>query len=174
MQEYADKAALMQEISKTAALFIDEFKTIDDAQRDCLFDSVDRTPAQMIAYQLGWMALLRTWDSEELAGAKPQMPAPGFKWNQLGGLYQAFYQQYQDRTLTQLCELFVIEVHALLEWLQTFSEDELFKAGARKWADSTPSAWLVWKWVHINTVSPFKSFRSKVRKWKKLRDLQNT
>lgn len=36
------------------------------------------------------------------------------------------------------------------------------------WAASTPSNWPVWKWVHINTVAPFKSFRSKIRKWKRL------
>ncbi|KWZ73162.1 hypothetical protein HMPREF3198_01521 [Winkia neuii] len=31
-----------------------------------------------------------------------------------------------------------------------------------------PSAWPVWKWVHINTVAPFTTFRTKIRKWKKL------
>ncbi|MDU5101023.1 MAG: ClbS/DfsB family four-helix bundle protein, partial [Clostridium butyricum] len=24
------------------------------------------------------------------------------------------------------------------------------------------------KWIHINTVAPFKSFRTKIRKWKKI------
>ncbi|MGO3317954.1 MAG: ClbS/DfsB family four-helix bundle protein, partial [Leuconostoc carnosum] len=25
----------------------------------------------------------------------------------------------------------------------------------------------VWKWVHINSVAPFGTFRTKIRKWKK-------
>lgn len=29
--------------------------------------------------------------------------------------------------------------------------------------------WPIWKWVHINTVAPFKTFRRKICKWKKLR-----
>lgn len=45
---------------------------------------------------------------------------------------------------------------ALAEWVDGFSDDELFEPGGRKW-------------VHTNTVAPFKSFLSKIRKWKKLR-----
>nr|WP_280634492.1 ClbS/DfsB family four-helix bundle protein [Clostridium aminobutyricum] len=52
-------------------------------------------------------------------------------------------------------------------WVNSFSADELFKQDMRKWASSTPSKWPIWKWVHINTIAPFKSFRSKIRKWKK-------
>ncbi|MCW1063376.1 ClbS/DfsB family four-helix bundle protein, partial [Streptococcus anginosus] len=48
------------------------------------------------------------------------------------------------------------------------TEAELFEPGQRAWASSTPSAWPVWKWVHINTVAPFTTFRTKIRKWKKL------
>jgi len=54
-------------------------------------------------------------------------------------------------------------------FIKEFDDEELFKPGGRKWAASTTSNWPVWKWVHINTVAPFKSFRSKIRKWKKLR-----
>jgi hypothetical protein len=66
--------------------------------------------------------------------------------------------------------MFEKAVAEILAWVNTFSEQELFEQDARKWASSTPSRWPVWKWVHINTVAPFKSFRSKIRKWKR----QNT
>jgi hypothetical protein len=77
MQEYADKAALISEIRKTADLFIREFDDVKETDKDNTVLGVDRAPAQMIAYQLGWMALLRKWDAEELAGHVPEMPAPG-------------------------------------------------------------------------------------------------
>jgi hypothetical protein len=41
----------------------------------------------------------------------------------------------------------------------TNKEEDLFTAGSRKWASSTPSNWPVWKWVHINTVAPLKSLK---------------
>lgn len=168
MQEYNNKDALVAEIYKTADIFIKEFEDVEEADKDIRYDEVDRTPQEIIAYQLGWMNLIRGWDCDELEGKEVITPAPGYKWNQMGELYQGFYVQYQDKTLAELRELYVTTVASLAEWLNNFSDDELFKSGGRKWAASTSSNWPIWKWVHINTVAPFKSFRSKIRKWKKL------
>jgi len=167
MQEYADKNALIAEIRNTASLFIKEFDGIAEADKNIRYDDVDRTPQEMIAYQLGWLDLIRGWDRDELEGKKVVTPAPGCKWNQMGLLYQGFYDRYNDKSLAQLRELFVGAVDSLVEWLNGFSDDELFKSGGRKWAASTTSNWPIWKWVHINTVAPFKSFRGKIRKWKR-------
>ncbi len=168
MLEYNDKNAMVSEIKKAADLFIKEFEDVDEADKNIRYEQVDRTPQEIIAYQLGWMNLLRGWDRDELEGKTIIIPAPDYKWNQLGELYQCFYKQYQDNTLAELRELFVTAVASLIEWLNGFSDDELFKCGGRKWAASTPSNWPIWKWIHINTVAPFKSFRSKIRKWKKI------
>lgn len=169
MQDYASKEALINEIRKTADIFIKEFDGVAEADKDIRCGDVDRTPQEIIAYQLGWMDLIRGWDKDELDGKEVITPAPGYKWNQMGGLYQGFYDKYQGESISRLSEMFQASVSSLLEWLEGFSEDELFKPGGRKWASSTPSNWPIWKWVHINTVAPFKSFRSKIRKWKKLR-----
>ena len=140
-----------------------------EIDKDTRFEDVDRTPLEIIAYQLGWMNLIRGWDSDELSGKEVVTPAPGYKWNQMGELYQGFYKKHKNDSLKQLREQFVAAVDSLIEWLDGMSEDELFKPGGRKWAASTTSNWPIWKWVHINTVAPFTSFRSKIRKWKKLR-----
>ncbi|MDU4698358.1 MULTISPECIES: ClbS/DfsB family four-helix bundle protein [Paenibacillus] len=169
MQPYPNKQALISEIQKTARLFIDEFEGIPEAEKALRVEEVDRTPQEMIAYQLGWINLIRGWDRDELEGKEVVTPALGYKWNQLGGLYQSFYGQYQDQSLSELRALFITAVEELTPWLEGFRDDELFTPGGRKWASSTPSNWPIWKWVHINTVAPFKSFRSKIRKWKKVR-----
>jgi hypothetical protein len=170
VQEYADKEELIAEIQKTANLFICEFEDCREAGKDTTIPGVDRTPAQMIAYQLGWMALLRKWDAEELSGHVPELPAPGLKWNALGKLYQQFYDEYGRYSLAELSVMFKDAVNSLCLWIDGFSGEELFKTGGRKWASSTPSNWPIWKWIHINTVAPFKSFRGKIRKWKKLKE----
>ena len=169
MAGYADKKELMAEIRKTADVFIKEFEDISEDEKDTRYEGVDRTPQEIIAYQLGWMSLLRGWDSDELTGKEVIMPAPGYKWNQMGILYQGFYKKYQDQSLEQLKTTFTEAVDLFLKWLEGFSEEEIFESGGRKWAASTPSNWPIWRWVHTNTVAPFKTFRSKIRKWKKLR-----
>lgn len=78
MQEYTSKEALIEEIQKTAAQFIGEFDHVADEDSDLRLEGVDRTPREMIAYQLGWMSLIRGWDSAELAGKEVITPAPGY------------------------------------------------------------------------------------------------
>ena len=65
MQSYENKKALIAKIEKTAALFINEFSDVKEDDKDKLIEGVDRTPAQMIAYQLGWLDLIMGWDKDE-------------------------------------------------------------------------------------------------------------
>lgn len=168
MQEYKSKETLIEEIKKTASQFIQEFDDIEETDINVRMEGIDRTPREIIAYQLGWMSMIRGWDSDELADKEVITPAPGCKWNQMGKLYENFYMEYSTQSLKQLKQMFHDSVSGIILWIQDFSEEELFTPGGRKWAQSTPSNWPIWKWIHINTVAPFKSFRSKIRKWKKL------
>lgn len=95
-------------------------------------------------------------------------PAPGFKWNQLGGLYEQFYRRWEQASPEDLIDQFGILLGEVIQMTGGMTDSELFESGQRAWASSTPSKWPVWKWVHINTVAPFSTFRAKIRKWKKL------
>ena len=64
MQGYLSKKELIDEINKRAVLFINEFIEITDENKDTLVERVDRGPAQMIAYQLGWMNLIFLWEKK--------------------------------------------------------------------------------------------------------------
>ncbi|NMA85521.1 MAG: ClbS/DfsB family four-helix bundle protein [Epulopiscium sp.] len=167
MQEYNSKEELITEIRKTAKLFISEFEDIEEQYKDRLYEGIERSPAQMIAYQLGWMNLVMGWDRDELNGKEVVTPTPEYKWNRLGGLYEDFYKRYEKYSLKELKNMYISSVDEFIGWINTFSNEELFGQGIRNWASSTPSKWPIWKWAHINTIAPFKSFRSKIRKWKK-------
>ncbi|MGL5715531.1 MAG: ClbS/DfsB family four-helix bundle protein [Paraclostridium sp.] len=169
MVEYKNREELISEISKRAKLFINEFDCIDEKDKGKLIDEVDRTPAQMIAYQLGWMNLILDWETQEKKGQNVITPAPNYKWNNLGGLYELFYKKYDEYSLKELCIMFVETEEKIIELINTYTDIELFQQGGRHWSSSTPSNWPIWKWIHINTVAPFESFRTKIRKWKKLR-----
>lgn len=96
MQGYESKQALIDEITKRANLFISEFDSVNHSDKDVSVDDVDRTPAQMIAYQLGWMNLILFWEQANQNGEDAITPTPDYKWNNLGGLYQSFYDTYAD------------------------------------------------------------------------------
>lgn len=165
---YMSKKQLLDEINKTSKLFIEEFEGIAEAQKDSLMPGIDKTPAQMIAYQLGWLTLVKSWDDAELSGETPILPAKGYKWNNLGALYQSFYKTYKDLSLLALMQLFQQKISLYNCWIDSLSEETLFIKDNRNWTKPYPSSWTVARFIHINSVAPFKSFRAKIRKWKKI------
>ena len=74
MKDYASGEELIAEIRKRAELFIAEFDDVPASELHTLKDGVDRTPAQMLAYQLGWMDLLLGWERDEQAGREVVTP----------------------------------------------------------------------------------------------------
>lgn len=166
--EYKNKEELLDELNKRAKLFINEFQEVQEEEKDVFVEGVDRTPAQIISYQLGWLRLVKSWDEDELSGKEVFMPTKEYKWNNLGGLYRDFYKQYEDYSLEELIEEFDFLIDMYNKWIEELSEKELFQQGYRKWTGDKPN-WPMARWIHINSVAPFKTFRSRIRKWKRLR-----
>ncbi|SIT24249.1 hypothetical protein SAMN05421786_11315 [Chryseobacterium ureilyticum] len=166
MQNYKDKTELIEEIKKRYFLYDEEFNDIKEEEKDVLKPDVDKTPSQNISYQIGWTLLLLQWEADEKKGIEVKTPTPDYKWNNLKGLYQSFYDQYGSYSLTDQRELLQKQVNEIIEWIESIDDKILFEPEQRKWA-TTPAKWAVWKWIHINTVAPFKNFRAQLRKWKK-------
>ena len=169
MRTYENKEELKTEIRKTFEKYISEFDNIPEALKDIRVNEVDRTPAENLAYNVGWTTLVLKWEEDERNGLPVKTPSDEFKWNQLGGLYQWFTDTYAPLSLTELKNMLNENVTALYAMIDSMSEDELFQPHMRKWADdATKTAiWEVYKFIHVNTVAPFGTFRTKIRKWKK-------
>lgn len=121
MRVYKSKEELKAKINKTFEKYISEFDSIPESLKDKRVDEVDRTPAENLAYQVGWTTLVL-------------------------------------KNVKSICAM-----------IDSLSADELFKPHMRKWADDATKAavWEVYRFIHVNTVAPFGTFRTKIRKWKK-------
>ena len=170
MKEYQTKEELKDEIKKAYNKYILEFDNIPEQLKDMRCDEVDRTPAENLAYQVGWTTLLLKWENDERNGLEVKTPSEHFKWNQLGQLYQWFTETYAHNSLKMLKKTLDKNINEIYKMIDDMSDDDLFKPHRRKWADeSTKTAvWEVYKFIHINTVAPFGTFRTKIRKWKKI------
>ena len=166
MQSYKDKTELIEEIRTRFRLYDQEFDDIQEHEKDLLKPGVDKTPSQNISYQIGWTQLLLQWEADEKKGIEVKTPTPEYKWNNLKGLYQSFYEQYSSYSLAEQRGLLQKQVNEIIEWIEKLDDKILFESEQRKWA-TTPAKWPIWKWIHINTVAPFKNFRTQLRKWKK-------
>ena len=86
MRSYESKEELKNEIKKTFEKYISEFDNIPEELKDKRLEEVDRTPAENIAYQVGWTTLLLKWEEDEKKGIDVKTPSDKFKWNQVGEL----------------------------------------------------------------------------------------
>lgn len=120
----------------------------------------------LMAYQIGWGRLLLQWEALEQAGQPVEMPASGFKWNQLGALANSFYLRSRDDSAAQLLSQLDALASDLREFMASSSEQLLFSVGQRQWAGAK---WPVVKWLQVNTIAPYNSARVKLRKWQKTR-----
>ena len=170
MKVYTSKEELKDEIKKTYVKFITEFDNIPEDMKDLRAEGVDRTPSENLAYQVGWTTLVLKWEQDERNGLEVKTPSDKFKWNQLGELYQWFTDTYAYMSIKELRIVLDKNIQDIYEMIDSMSDEDLFDQHRRKWADgATKSAvWEVYKFIHINTVAPFGTFRTKIRKWKKL------
>ena len=104
MRTYKDKEELKAEISKGFEKYIAEFDSIPEALKDIRVAEGDRTPAENLAYQIGWTTLLLKWEDDEKHGIEVKTPSELFRWNQLGDLYQWFTDTYSHLSLVELKE----------------------------------------------------------------------
>ena len=83
---------------------------------------------------------------------------------------QLIYITYAYLSLQELKDMLRENINSIYEMIDSLSDEELFEPHMRKWADeSTKTAvWEVYKFIHVNTVAPFGTFRTKIRKWKKI------
>ena len=169
MRTYRGKEDLKNEIRQSFDKYISVFDTIPEALKDKRVPDVDRTLEENLAYQVGWTALLLKWEADEQCGVEVKTPSEQFKWNQLGSLYQWFTDTYAHLSLAELKGKLNENIAAIQAMIDSMSEEELFQPHMRRWADDATKAavWEVYKFIHVNTVAPFGTFRTKIRKWKK-------
>ncbi len=128
-----------------------------------------RTPAENLAYELDGqlLSLNGNQTKEKVFMLKLlQMILNGI---QLGELYQWFTDTYAYLSLQELKDMLNDNINTIYAMIDSLSEEELFKPHMRKWADEATktAVWEVYKFIHVNTVAPFGTFRTKLENGKK-------
>ena len=151
MRTYENKDELKNEINKSFAKYISEFDIIPESLKDKRVEELDRTPAENLAYQVGWTTLVIKWESDERKGLHVKTPSDNFKWNQLGELYQWFTDTYAHLSLQELKDMLNENINSIYEIIDSLSDEELFEPHMRKWADEATktAVWEVYKFIHV-------------------------
>lgn len=119
----------------------------------------------LVAYLVGWGELVLIWNNKMDNNEPTDFPETGFKWNELGRLAQKFYEDYQDDDFSTLQSKLDNTVNAILSLIESKSNQELYEI---PWYEK----WALGRMIQFNTSSPYTIAKSRIRKWKKERNLE--
>lgn len=119
----------------------------------------------LVAYLVGWGQLVLKWNDKKSKGLEVDFPETGFKWNELGLLAQKFYKDYENVDFKTLNEKLEKTTFEILKIIESKTNKELYEIA---WYDK----WTFGKMIQLNTSSPFKNAKNRIRKWKKTKQLK--
>jgi hypothetical protein len=87
----------------------------------------------VLAHLIEWEQMVLGWYRAGLRGETPEMPAPGYKWNQTPALNQMILEKHRDRMLDGVLAEFGASHREILGVVQGLSNEALFTAGQYAW-----------------------------------------
>ena len=114
----------------------------------------------VLAHLSTWEQMCLGWYRAGLQGETPQLPAPGFKWNQITELNQQIFEEHQNDPLEEVLAFFEGSSREILGLIQELSDQQLFRAGQFVWTKkNTLGTYLV-----SNTSSHYAWARKEIKK----------
>jgi hypothetical protein len=87
----------------------------------------------VLAHLIEWEQMVLGWHAAGLRGETPELPAPGYKWNQTPALNQMIFEKHRERTLEDILDQFQSSHKEIMEVILGLSNEELFTAGQFAW-----------------------------------------
>ncbi|WBL22523.1 ClbS/DfsB family four-helix bundle protein [Zunongwangia sp. HRR-M8] len=118
----------------------------------------------LVSYLIGWGELVLKWDRKMKNNKEVDFPETGYKWNELGKLANKFYLDYEHLPYLELLEKLDKVFVEILEIIENNSNKELYQTA---WYGK----WTKGKMIQFNTSSPYKNARTRIRRWKKSKEI---
>ena len=112
----------------------------------------------LIAYLIGWGELDLKCNRKMDKNQNVDFPETNYKWNELGKLTQKFYSDYRDFDYKSLLSKMDNVVNQILNLVEQTENFELYE---KPWYNK----WTKGKMIQLNTSSPYKNARTRLKKW---------
>ena len=133
MPRPTSKDDLLTAIEKERGALETLLETLPDEQMTDPGVVGDWSVKDVLAHLVEWEQMVLGWHRAGLRGETPEIPAPGFKWNQTPQLNQHIYEKHRNRPLDKVLEQFGTSHQEILGVIQALSNEELFTAGQFAW-----------------------------------------
>ena len=116
------------------------------------------SPADLVAYLVGWNELVLSWHEQRERGVDPAMPAEGYGWNQLGELAERFARDRAAVSWPELLARLERAKSAIVALVERLDDGTLY--GAPWYRGYTAG-----RMIQLNTSSPYANARRRLRAW---------
>lgn len=160
--KFTSKRELIERIEREHRAFVELADSIPARRRrEAGVWGEDWTVADLYAHLAEWHRMLLRWMADERAGREPQLPAPGFKWNQTPALNREIQRRFARRSAAKLAAEFEATYSEALALVRGLSEAELLEPGRFAWTGKSPLA----SYVAPNTCSHYAAARKILVRW---------
>jgi hypothetical protein len=166
--KYRSKQALTRDIAEAYAALCALLQSVPAARyREPGVWGDDWTVHDLVAHLFAWHQLFLAWHHAGLRGVTPEMPAPGYRWNETPGLNRAIRERHRHGDPDELLRQLEVSHGEVLTLAESLSEEQLLQAGHFAWTRDNALV----TYLGANTASHYR-FASKVlKRW--LRRRQN-
>lgn len=118
----------------------------------------EMSPADLVAYLVGWNELVLDWHEQRGRGVEPELPAPGYGWNDLGALAGHFYRAGADESWPGLLDRLDRAENGLVLLVRGLDDDQLYGV---PWYRAHTAG----RMIQLNSASPYANARRRIRAW---------
>lgn len=119
------------------------------------------TVGDLLAHLAEWHRMFLGWFREGLGGAQPELPAPGYKWNETPRLNHDIWAKYKEAPFSNVLEDFNATFEDVHQLLQGLSEAELLEPGHFDWTGKNALV----TYAGANTASHYRFAQKVLKRW---------
>lgn len=121
------------------------------------------TVTDLVAHLAEWQFMFLTWYEAGLKGVTPEMPAPGYKWNETPRLNRTIWARHRFRSAAAIRAEFDSEFNQIVEIVEALSPQQLLEPGHFRWTGKNPLA----TYLAPNTASHYRFALKVIERWLK-------
>lgn len=133
MPRPTDKQSLLEAFSREQAKLEALLATLDADDMTMSGVVGDWSVKDVLAHLAEWHAMCLSWYAAGLRGEVPELPAPGYKWNQTPALNEQIYQANRDRPIDDVRQWFQSTQAEIIGTVQSLPDAVLFSPNQFAW-----------------------------------------
>jgi len=97
----------------------------------------DKNFRDVLMHLFEWHSMLERWYREGMDGDEPSIPAPGFKWRDIGSLNQKIWKDYQDIPLNKAIKKVTNSHRRVMNLINKHTTEEIMTKKQYKWTKTS-------------------------------------